>query len=94
MPSLLEEAFGLVVVEGLACGCSVVASNRGGIPEALGGYGILYDPGDKDTLYKSLKKQLSHCTPYPMKKIGKHLSHHKPGSVAAEYEKLLFGGSI
>lgn len=93
-PSLLEEAFGLVVIEGLACGCCVVASNRGGIPEALGGLGALYDADDTDALYMELKSQLAHCSPFPMGKIEEHLKHHTPSAVAAEYENLLFGRSI
>ena len=38
--------FGLVALEGMASGCAVVASNLGGIPELLGGAGLLFDPGD------------------------------------------------
>ena len=31
-----EESFGLTTVEGLACGCNVVGSLVGGIPEVIG----------------------------------------------------------
>ncbi len=36
VPSTALEGFGLVVIEALACGTPVVASNTGGLPEALG----------------------------------------------------------
>ena len=36
VPSLEPEPFGIVALEGLACGCLVVASNHGGLPEAVG----------------------------------------------------------
>jgi glycosyltransferase involved in cell wall biosynthesis len=36
MPSLWDEAFGLVAVEGMFNGIPVLGSNRGGIPEAIG----------------------------------------------------------
>jgi len=43
VPSIWEEAFGRVVVEAQAASVPVIASNRGGIGEALGEGGILID---------------------------------------------------
>jgi len=41
VPSIWEEAFGRVILEAQACGVPVIASQRGGIPEAVGQGGIL-----------------------------------------------------
>jgi glycosyltransferase involved in cell wall biosynthesis len=46
VPSRSEEPFGLVVLESMASGLAVVASTRGGLPEASGGAAILIDPDD------------------------------------------------
>ncbi len=46
VPSRVSEAFGMVALEAMASGAVVVASNRGGLPEACGGAGLLVDPED------------------------------------------------
>ena len=46
VPSLWEEPFGAVALEAVAAGALVVASNRGGLAEATGDLGFLYDPDD------------------------------------------------
>ena len=48
------EAFGIVVLEGLACGCVVVGADGDGIEEALHGCGLLYKNGSSCDLTKSL----------------------------------------
>jgi glycosyltransferase involved in cell wall biosynthesis len=44
VPSRWNEPLTLTVGEGLASGLVVIASSRGGIPEALGTSGLLFDP--------------------------------------------------
>lgn len=45
VPSLYEEGYARVILEGLSCGTPVVASNRGCIPEELdSSVGLLMDP--------------------------------------------------
>jgi glycosyltransferase involved in cell wall biosynthesis len=40
------EGFGLTVLEAMSCGCPVVVSNRGSLPEIVGKAGIYVDPAD------------------------------------------------
>jgi len=44
VPSIWEEAYGRVVIEAQVSGIPVVASTRGGLPEAVGPGGVLLDP--------------------------------------------------
>jgi len=55
VPSRWPEPYGLTVTEGMATGIPVVASAVGGIPEALGGSGILVPPDDPDALVDALR---------------------------------------
>ena len=57
MPSL-NEALGYSLLEALAAGIPIVASNVGGIPEVItdGIDGILCEPGNEEKLYLAIKK--------------------------------------
>jgi len=51
----LYEGFGLPIVEAMACGCPVIASNISSIPE-VGGDAVLYvDPYDVDSIASAMK---------------------------------------
>jgi len=56
LPSL-SEALSNALMEAMACGCAVVASNVGGNPELVrdGETGLLFNPGDASTLAAALQ---------------------------------------
>ena len=54
----LYEGFGYGVLEAMACGAPVVASNTTSIPEVVGDAGILCDPRDADALAKAVRRVL------------------------------------
>lgn len=57
-PIISSEAFGLVMIEAMACGTPVVAFNRGAVPEVIedGKTGFIVRPGDIDGMVKAVKK--------------------------------------
>jgi len=73
-PSLYEEGYGRVVMESVACGTPVIASNRGGLPEALNSsVAILIKPTTSTTLKKAIlemqknyNKYQKTCRPYAL----------------------------
>jgi glycosyltransferase involved in cell wall biosynthesis len=50
VPSRLPEPFGIVALEGIACGCVVIGSAEGGLPEAIGPCGLTFPNGDAGAL--------------------------------------------
>lgn len=52
----LYEGFGLPLLEAMACGCPVIASNTSSLPEVLGDAGITIDPFDIDGIAKAIWK--------------------------------------
>ena len=93
-----NEPFGRVVIEAMACGVPVVASNSGGIPEIItdGESGLLVPVNDEHALAEAVKRLLND------KKLFTNISHngrasvesrfalkHLRQSVAREYDELL-----
>lgn len=90
VPSLWAEPFGVVALEGIACGCVVVASQNGGLPEAIGPCGITFETGSYLALADAIQKMLS--MPAKREKMqhqaAGHLAHFAPAEVAARYLRL------
>jgi glycosyltransferase involved in cell wall biosynthesis len=57
-PSLYE-AFGLALLEAMACGCPVVASRAGAIPEVSGGAALLFDPHNPEEMAAAIRSMVS-----------------------------------
>jgi glycogen(starch) synthase len=87
VPSVCQESFGLVALEGAACGCAVVASDIGGLPEAVGECGLLFLPGNAASLAEGLAQVLesdSLAQSFRLNSAG-HLKRHAPAAVAESY---------
>ncbi len=54
-PSLYE-GFGLPVLEAMACGTPVIASNRSSLPEVVGEAGVLVDPEDLGGIASAIER--------------------------------------
>jgi glycosyltransferase involved in cell wall biosynthesis len=58
LPSLYE-GFGLVLLEAMACGCPVVASRTGAIPEITHGAALLFNPFDPEAIGEAILKVIT-----------------------------------
>ena len=87
VPSLWNEPFGIVALEGIACGLAVVGSGGGGLPEAIGPCGVTFPTGDVAALTARLGELLRE----PMRiaellaNAPAHLARHNPKAAASAY---------
>jgi len=91
VPSLWEEPFGNVVLEGMACGCLPIVSNGGGLLDAIGDAGISFERGNTDALVDAIINTITH--PKLEEKLrsaaANHLRKHEPESISAKYLKIV-----
>jgi glycogen synthase len=91
VPSRLGEGFGVVALEGIACGCVVVGSTFGGLPEAIGNCGRTFPTDDPSALADVLQELLAAPNSWTkFRTCAKaHLDAHRPSLKAEEYAKIL-----
>lgn len=87
VPSSYEEPFGIVALEGLACGCLPVVSERGGLVDAVGPHGFTFPNGDDMALAEQLSHILGNLETARLRLNGveEHLSNFQPKIVAERY---------
>lgn len=91
VPSVWEEPFGNVVLEGLACGCLPIASNGGGLPDAVGKAGLLFPRGDVAALASCMQTAVEDKTAHKHlhEAAPQHLANHHPDNVTRQYLAVL-----
>jgi len=89
------EAFGLVLLEGMAAGCVPVASDLPGVRDVAGGTGVLVAPGDGAALQDALLslagdrgrvERLSHAS--------RHAAHSQPWEMTSRAYMVAFEDAI
>jgi glycogen synthase len=90
VPSRYDEPFGVVALEGIACGCVVVGSRGGGLPEAIGNCGLTFQNGDVNSLAQVLESLL--LAPNERERLlahaPQHLAKFHPATIAEAYLAL------
>ncbi|PYK31518.1 MAG: glycosyl transferase family 1 [Verrucomicrobia bacterium] len=91
VPSRWAEPFGLVALEGIACGCVVAGSRDGGLKEAIGPCGLTFENGNEQAVAGALKEILT--LPETEAKLraraGEHLQKFRAPVAAAAYLNVI-----
>jgi len=90
VPSRYDEPFGIVALEGLACGCRVVGSEGGGLRDAIGPGGWTFPNGDAAALAELLGRVLRGELPEPdPEAVRDHLARHARARIVAAYAAVI-----
>jgi glycogen(starch) synthase len=91
VPSRWKEPFGIVALEGIACGCVVAGSAEGGLREAIGPCGVTFPNNDVRGLARVLKELLDDPARRAALRRGadSHLAQFTPGHVAKRYLEVM-----
>lgn len=76
VPSVWEEPFGIVALEGLACGCKLIVSNVGGLPDAAGNMSTSFPNGNASALAEIIVKKMEEPIETFNESVQMHLAKH------------------
>jgi glycosyltransferase involved in cell wall biosynthesis len=81
-----DEGFGIVALEAIACGCPIVGSKVGGVPDAVGNCGVLVPPDDAQAHAAVAEKVLQRKTWTELRSaMPDHMERHRIDHIAEEY---------
>jgi len=91
VPSRWPEPFGVVALEGIACGCVVTGSEKGGLKEAIGACGLTFENGNADALAMQLKRLLTEpdLESKLRQNTNEHLEKFRSDAVVAAYLRIM-----
>jgi glycogen(starch) synthase len=91
VPSRWNEPFGIVALEGAACGCVIIGTGGGGLPEAIGPCGLTVPNDDAESLANAIDSLF--VNPDSMAKyrhsMSMHLVKFTSSAIVDAYEALL-----
>jgi glycogen(starch) synthase len=90
VPSRWKEPFGIVALEGIACGCVAIGSRDGGLADAIGPCGPTFPNGDAAALAAELSRLLKDPALRAEYRLHAkdHLQMHRAEVVAARYLEI------
>lgn len=93
VPSTWEEPFGIVALEGIACGCVVIGTDGGGLPEAIGACGVVVPRCNDEALAAAIRELLTNEELYQRCCAASrdHLARYAPDRFIRAYLDVLAG---
>lgn len=90
VPSRWEEPFGIVALEGMACGCIPIVSDGGGLPDAVGKAGVVFERNSISSLVQSTIGLLDNIEQQNrlLESATEHLNAHSEKQVSQLYFDL------
>lgn len=87
VPSRWEEPFGIVALEGMACGCIPIVSDGGGLPDAIGKAGVVFERNSLSSLVHATMQLLGNVEKQKNLRqlAATHLSLHTEKIVSERY---------
>jgi glycogen(starch) synthase len=91
VPSRWAEPFGIVALEGIACGCVIVGTSLGGLSEAIGPCGVTVPNADTSAMARAIRALLEDdgLRANYRSSASVHLARHSRSEVARHYLHVL-----
>jgi len=88
VPSRMEP-FGTTVLEGLACGCRMIVSDQGGLPEAGNGWVKYFSSENVSDLMRAIREEIAQPAAHPIDEVDNYLAAYSVWNTALQFSRQL-----